>query len=209
LSSWRGKKVVVLGLARQGKALARYLANEQAKVIVSDLKSSEALGEVIKELEGLSLEYVFGGHPIELLDHADALFLSGGVPPDLPIVQSAIDQGIRVSNDSQLFFDRCPAPIIGITGSAGKSTTTELVGRIGMFSFDKVDRRVWVGGNLGRPLLEDLGSIEAEDIAVVELSSFQLEWMTYSPHVAALLNLTPNHLDRHRKSDHSSPSRSR
>jgi UDP-N-acetylmuramoylalanine--D-glutamate ligase len=197
LSNWRDKKVIVLGLARQGKALARYFASEHARVIVSDVKPIEELQDEMVELEGLSLEYELGGHPVTLLEGAAALFLSGGIPTDLPVVRGALEKGIPVSNDSQLFFDLCLAPIIGITGSAGKSTTTELVGRIGMFSFDDLDRKVWVGGNLGRPLLLDLDSIRAHDVAVVELSSFQLEWMTLSPHVAALLNITPNHLDRH------------
>ena len=119
--------------------------------------------------------------------------VSGGVPLDLPILEAARERGIPFTNDAQLFIERCPAPIIGITGSAGKTTTTALVGNIILAS----GYTVWVGGNIGNPLIEELSNIKKDDIVVMELSSFQLELMTTSPQVAAILNLTPNHLDRH------------
>ncbi len=195
---WKGKRVVVIGLARQGVALTRYMSGQGAEVVVSDIQPAEALVEARHELSGLPVEYVFGGHPPALLERADLLCLSGGVPADLPLALQARERGIALSNDSQIFLEACPSPVIGITGSAGKTTTTALVGRMAAAQFEGTERRVWVGGNIGRPLLADLPAIGSEDLVVMELSSFQLELMTTSPQVAAILNLTPNHLDRHR-----------
>ncbi len=189
---------MVLGMARQGKALAQFLSSRGAHVTMSDLKSPEALVEVREELAHLPLEYALGGHPSNLLEGTSMLFLSGGVPPDIPIVKEGLEHGIELSNDSQLFMELCPAPVIGITGSAGKSTTTALAGVIAEEEFRGSGRTVWTGGNLGRPLLLDLDSIQPDDWAVLELSSFQLELMNESPKVAAVLNITPNHLDRHK-----------
>ncbi|MCX7682851.1 MAG: UDP-N-acetylmuramoyl-L-alanine--D-glutamate ligase [Anaerolineae bacterium] len=190
-----GKRVVILGLARQGTALARFLVQAGAEVTVSDIKPRSELKEAIASLEGLPIRYVLGKHPLSLLDKADLLCVSGGVPLDLPVIVEARRRGIPLSNDAQLFLEQCPAPVIGITGSAGKTTTTALVGemcRAGGLS-------VWVGGNIGNPLITDLEQIRPDDWVVMELSSFQLELMTVSPHVAAVLNITPNHLDRHKR----------
>jgi len=195
LSDWSDLRVVVIGLARQGKALARYLSTEGAEVIVSDRKTADQLIDARQELADLPIGYVFGGHPLDLLEGADRLCLSGGVPSDLPIVLEAGRRGIPILNDSQIFLERCPCPTVGVTGSAGKSTTTALLGA--MAAAD-TSRRAWVGGNIGQPLLADLPAMSPDDLAVLELSSFQLEWMTVSPNVAAVLNITPNHLDRHR-----------
>ena len=191
-------RVVVLGLARQGKALARYFSERGARVVVSDMKPEAELAAEMAELEDTSVEFILGGHPPELLEGADLLCLSGGVPADLPLARQARLQGIRVTNDAQLFLEASPAPVIGITGSAGKTTTTELVGRMARAAAHNLDRSVWVGGNIGRPLISDLNRIRPRDFVVMELSSFQLELMTLSPQLAAILNLTPNHLDRHR-----------
>lgn len=188
-----GKRVVVLGLARQGTALARWLCEIGAKVTVSDMRSEDALTETLKELDGLPIKYVLGEHPHSLLDRTDLLCLSGGVPVDIPIVKEAKQRKIPLSNDAQLFMERCPCHVIGITGSAGKTTTTALVGKM----CEAAGLLPWVGGNIGNPLINDLAYIKPGDIAVLELSSFQLEIMTASPHIAAILNVTPNHLDRH------------
>ncbi len=198
---WEGKRVVVLGLARQGIALTRYFINGGAEVVVSDIKPREALSDARQALSDLPVEYVFGGHPPALLERADLLCLSGGVPADLPLALQAREQGIKVTNDAQLFLEICPAPVIGITGSAGKSTVTTLVGRMVSSQFEGIESRAWIGGNIGRPLLVDLPDIRADDLVIMELSSFQLEVMTNSPHVAGVLNVTPNHLDRHRTMD--------
>jgi UDP-N-acetylmuramoylalanine--D-glutamate ligase len=188
-----GKRAVVLGLGRQGTALARFLVRERAEVVVSDLRDEAALAEPLTELVGLSVRYVLGEHPASLLDGADLVCLSGGVPLDAPIVVAAQERGIPLSNDAQLFLERCLAPVVGITGSAGKTTTTALVGEM----CRAAGFTTWVGGNIGNPLIVDLDEIGPEDKVVVELSSFQLEIMTVSPRIAAVLNITPNHLDRH------------
>ena len=195
---WAGKRVVVLGLARQGKALIRYFVEHGADVVVSDSKPAEALKEETEELGNLSVDFVFGGHPPALLEGANLLCLSGGVPADLPLAQQAREQGIPLSNDAQLFLERCPASVIGITGSAGKTTTTTLVGRMASAEYQESEKYVWVGGNIGRPLLADLPTIQTQDLVVMELSSFQLELMDISPQIAVILNVTPNHLDRHK-----------
>ncbi|MGD2143165.1 MAG: UDP-N-acetylmuramoyl-L-alanine--D-glutamate ligase [Anaerolineae bacterium] len=189
-----GKHVVILGLARQGAALTRFVTESGAQVTVSDLKREELLADQLEELAELPVRYVLGEHPISLLDEADLLCLSGGVPSTIPIVQAARERGITLSNDAQLFLERCPARVIGITGSAGKTTTTALVGEM----CRAAGLRTWVGGNIGNPLITDLDAMGTEDWVVMELSSFQLELMTNSPQIAAVLNVTPNHLDRHK-----------
>jgi UDP-N-acetylmuramoylalanine--D-glutamate ligase len=194
---WRGRRAVVLGLARQGKALARYLEGEGAEVVISDVKPASELHSEMEELADLSLNYALGGHPHEILEGTDTLFLSGGVPADLAIVEEARAAGIPIANDAQLFLELAPTTVIGITGSAGKTTTTSLVAEIARAGLENSGRRVWLGGNIGFPLIKSLDEMKASDIAVMELSSFQLELMTRSPDVAALLNLTPDHLDRH------------
>jgi UDP-N-acetylmuramoylalanine--D-glutamate ligase len=198
LQDWKDRKVVVLGLARQGKALSQYLAEKGARVIVSDLRHDEELVAARDELKQWPIEFVLGEHPMSLLENTSIVFVSGGVPLGLPIIQEAKNLGIRLSNDSQLFLEICPAPVIGITGSAGKSTTTALVGRMAQLEAENSGNSAWVGGNIGRPLLWDVEHIHPDDWVVLELSSFQLDLMDISPHIAALLNLSPNHLDRHK-----------
>lgn len=188
-----GKRVVILGLARQGTALAKWLRSIGAEVVISDLRSAEHLAEPLQELEGSGVAYVLGEHPPYLLNGAQVLCVSGGVPLSSPIVQGARARQMRITNDAQLFLERCPCHVIGITGSAGKTTTTALVGKM----LEASGRLPWVGGNIGNPLISDLPYIRPDDIVVMELSSFQLELVTDSPHIAAILNITPNHLDRH------------
>lgn len=186
-----GKKVAVLGFARQGKALARWLPTVGARVLISDSRPQEKLVDELAEFP--DVEFVLGGHPESLLDGVDLLCISGGVPLELPIVEEARRRKIPLSNDAQLFLERCPATVIGITGSAGKTTTTSLTGAI----MNAAGRTTWVGGNIGDVLLDVLAQIEQSHVVVMELSSFQLELMTASPRIGAILNITPNHLDRH------------
>jgi len=187
-----GKRVVVFGFGRQGKALARWLPTVGARVTVTDHRDKSTLGLNRRDYPGVEL-FVTGLHPKYLLNGADYICVSGGVPLDLPVLALARERGIPLLNDAQLFMERCPAPVIGITGSAGKSTTSALVAHI----LRDTGYTVWLGGNYGNPLLEDLARIQPADLVVMELSSFQLELMSSSPQVAAVLNLTPNHLDRH------------
>lgn len=190
----RGARVVILGLGRQGTALARWLVRQGAEVTVSDRQPAERLGRFLQALEGLPVRYVLGDHPPSLLEGCDLLCLSGGVPLDIPIVQEAVRRGIPLANDAQLFLERCRGWTAGITGTSGKTTTTALVGAM----CQAAGFRTWVGGNIGNPLIEFVEEIGPEDRVILELSSFQLEIMTVSPRVAAVLNITPNHLDRHK-----------
>jgi UDP-N-acetylmuramoylalanine--D-glutamate ligase len=191
--NFAGKRATIIGLAREGTALARFLAGRGAEVTVTDLKQEDELQENIAQLKGLPIYFVLGGHPWQILDQTDVLFLSPGVPLETPIVAEARRRGVPISSETKLFTELCPAPIVGITGSSGKTTTVSLVGQMLKAS----GFRTWVGGNIGQPLIGYLDDIEPIDKVVMELSSFQLEIMEWSPHIAAILNITPNHLDRH------------
>jgi UDP-N-acetylmuramoylalanine--D-glutamate ligase len=218
--SWSGMRVIIIGAARQGIALARYLIRQNANVVINDRLPIDQLGEAQKALAGEQITWIAGGHPLSLLEDADLLCISGGVPFDLPIVRDAQDRGIAVSNDSQIFLEACPCRVVGITGSAGKTTVTTLVGLIVQAAIDELnahydedrvntsknhdlisrlihESNVWVGGNIGSPLISSVDEMKPDDLAVMELSSFQLEVMEKSPEIAAILNITPNHLDRH------------
>jgi UDP-N-acetylmuramoylalanine--D-glutamate ligase len=198
MRDWSGQRVLIIGAARQGTALARYLAANGAQVVLNDHRTADQLQELQANLTDLPIEWALGGHPLSLLDGTDLVCPSGGVPLTIPLVAEAQKRGIPLSNDSQIFLEAAPCKVIGITGSAGKTTTTTLVGRMAAATTKiNPDRRAWVGGNIGNPLISDVDQMKADDVAVMELSSFQLEIMTRSPQVAAVLNLTPNHLDRH------------
>jgi len=196
VNNWQGKRVLIIGAARQGLALSRYLASKKAIITLNDKRTSDQLGNSINDLAKLEFEIVLGDHPLSLLEKVDVVCLSGGIPLELPIVKKAIESGITLTNDSQIFMEEVKAPVIGITGSAGKTTTTTLVGRIAQDAVAS-PHKAWIGGNIGLPLVEYLDEIQREDLVILELSSFQLEQMTISPHIAAVLNITPNHLDRH------------
>jgi UDP-N-acetylmuramoylalanine--D-glutamate ligase len=198
---WSGRKVLVIGAARQGVALARYLSKQSAEVTLTDQKTSEKLADATAALADLPIRWALGEHPFSLLDDCDLVCPSGGVPLDLPLVAEARRRGIQLSNDSQIFLEVAPCKVIGITGSAGKTTTTTLVWRMANAAHGnpglEAGRKVFLGGNIGAPLISVVDEMTPGDLAVMELSSFQLEIMTCSPQVAAILNITPNHLDRH------------
>ena len=197
-NKWQGKRVLVIGAARQGIALARYLARHQAKVILNDQRQPEQLKAEMESLSGFEIEWVTGGHPLEIIiRQPDLVCVSGGVPLDNPLVLAALEQNIPLSNDTQIFLDAVPCKTLGITGSAGKTTTTTLVGRMAQSDGGEHYRRTWIGGNIGDPLLNYVDEMQPNDLAILEISSFQSELMTTSPDVAAILNITPNHLDRH------------
>ncbi len=215
MDKYLGKRVLIIGAGRQGTALARYLARHGAHVVLNDRRPASALQDARTALADLPIQWALGGHPRNLLEGVDLVCPSGGVPLTLPLVQEAQARGIPLSNEAQIFMEAAPCPVVGITGSAGKTTTTTLVGRMAASAAEYVYgvsynregtaeatlprrwRKVWVGGNIGNPLIADVDAMTPDDLAVIELSSFQLELMTASPQVAAVLNITPNHLDRH------------
>lgn len=196
--------------------MTRFLAERGACVTVTDVKPPEALADNMAALAGLPVTYALGGHPLALLDKADVVFVSPGVPLDIPFLGQARQRRLPLHSETRLFTCLCPAPVVGITGSSGKTTTTALVGEMLKAS----GRQTWVGGNIGRPLIGHLHEIQPTDAVVMELSSFQLEFFApwskdqrigevknrvdvvfdpagVSPPIAAVLNITPNHLDRH------------
>jgi UDP-N-acetylmuramoylalanine--D-glutamate ligase len=204
-------RVLIAGLAREGTALARFLAERGASVTVTDNRLEEALGDRLNALAGLPVSFALGGHPLSLLDSAEIVYVSPGVPLEIPFLAEARRRGLPLSSETRLFTRLCPAPIVGITGSSGKTTTTALVGEM----LEAMGLKTWVGGNIGVPLIGSLDQIAATDVVVMELSSFQLEFFGrwteeqgrqdsvlfapegWSPTVSAVLNVTPNHLDRH------------
>ncbi len=193
---WQGKKVVVIGAARQGLAASRFLAKQSARVLLTDSRPLSDFIDLEAQLSGYAVELHLGGHPSAILDGADVICISGGVPLTIPFIVEAQARGIPLTNDSQLFMEEVKARVIGITGSAGKTTSTVLTGAIAKAAH-KPNVKVWVGGNIGFPLIEHVDEIQPEDWVVHEFSSFQLEQMTLSPHIAVITNITPNHLDRH------------
>ena len=195
MTDWTGKRVLILGAARQGIALAHWLARHGARVTLSDKRAETDFEPARQTLADLPIQWALGGHPLELLDDTDVLCLSGGVPLTLPIVVEAQKRGIPLSNDTQVFMEVAPCKTVGITGSAGKTTTTVLVGEMAKLAYK--DESVFVGGNIGNPLISYVDEMHQDDLAILEISSFQLDQMSISPHVAAILNITPNHLDRH------------
>ena len=200
--------ILIIGLAREGRAAARWLARHHARVITSDLHPPRE--DVQQELEALGVQMQIGPQTTDLLTGIDAIVVSPGVPQDIPLLQTARSKRIPITAEPRLFAQGCPAPLVGITGSSGKTTTTTLVARM----LEAAGFNTWLGGNIGSPLLEELEAISPEDRVVMELSSFQLLYWdalapwpgapapwhntdAISPDVAAILNITPNHLDRH------------
>src|SRR5207245_10412531 len=149
--------------------------------------------EAVAQIGGGDVSLRLGGHDLSHLDGVDVVYASPGVPPEHELLQAARTKNIQLSSLVELLFALCPTPILGITGSAGKSTTTSLIGDI----FSAAGREVFVGGNIGRPLLGKLDQMSASSWVVMELSSFQLEPLHVSPHIGLVTNVTPNHLDRH------------
>ncbi|MBT7818302.1 MAG: UDP-N-acetylmuramoyl-L-alanine--D-glutamate ligase, partial [Chloroflexi bacterium] len=196
--NWKNQRVLIIGAARQGLALARYLSEEGAEVILTDLRSEKDLIAERESLSEYSIYWVLGEHPLRLLEGTTLVCPSGGVPLTIPLLLEAKKQGIPFSNDAQIFLQAAPCKVIGITGSAGKTTATTLVHLMAKAAVKKgIYKQAFIGGNIGNPLIADLDNMTQDDIVVMELSSFQLEQFSTSPKVAALLNITPNHLDRH------------
>ncbi|MFN0072099.1 MAG: UDP-N-acetylmuramoyl-L-alanine--D-glutamate ligase [Chloroflexota bacterium] len=188
-----GQRAVIVGLGREGRDLARFLARSGALVHVTDSRPEEALAVDLTALAELPLGYTLGGHAVHDLDTADVVYVSPGVPPEIPFLLEARQRGIRISSATELFFHYCPGTILGITGSSGKSTTTAMTGKV----LQAAGRDAVIGGNIGVPMLGLLDRISEQTLVVMELSSFQLESLMMSPPIATVTNITPNHLDRH------------
>jgi UDP-N-acetylmuramoylalanine--D-glutamate ligase len=185
-----------LGSFGGGVGLTRYLATQGADVTVTDLQSADALQASLAALHDLPIRFVLGEHRQQDFIDTEVVFVNPAVPLTSPYLALARAHGVPLDSDINLFVRQCRGRIIGITGSVGKSTTTSLLGSI----LQCHDPRTLVGGNIGRSLLPSLPDITPDTLVVLELSSFQLEhlaWQRYSPPLAMVLNLAPNHLDRH------------
>ena len=193
IASLRGKTVAVLGIGVSNTPLIELLRKNGVRTVACDKKSREALGETAKTLEALGAELRLGADYLKDIE-ADVIFRTPGMRPDVPELLAAKERGSVVTSEMQIFFEVCPCPIIAVTGSDGKTTTTTVISEF----LKAAGKKVFLGGNIGHPLLAEAGQISPEDYAVVELSSFQLLDMTRSPHIAVLTNLAPNHLDVHR-----------
>lgn len=187
------RRVVVIGLARTGAAVARALAAEGSQVLVVDHADDATVRERAAALPG-GVEVRLGGYPVDVAAGADLVSPSPGVPWYAPELEWARAHGIAVRSEIDLVLERCPARVIGITGTNGKTTTTALVAAI----LEQGSERVVLGGNIGFPVLDRMDGLQASDWVVLELSSFQIETVA-EPRctIACVLNVTADHLDRH------------
>lgn len=189
----RGKRAVVLGIGVSNRPLIRMLLEYSAEVTACDKTPREKLDEEVLALERLGARLHVGDDYLEGLE-ADVVFRTPGMRPDLPQIRRLTEGGAQLTSEMEAFFDVCPCTRIAVTGSDGKTTTTTLIAKI----LEHAGKKVWIGGNIGQPLLPLAKEMSPEDFAVVELSSFQLMTMTSSAEVAVVTNLAPNHLDVHK-----------
>ena len=193
LSSLRGKSVAVIGIGVSNQPLIRLLLDRGIQVTACDKKNREDLGELGDELERHGCRLQLGEDYLKDLTE-DVIFRTPGLRPDVPELAAAVERGSRLTSEMEVFFEVCPCGEIAVTGSDGKTTTTTIIAKL----LEAAGRTVHLGGNIGRPLLCDTPDIRPTDLAVLELSSFQLMTMTRSPHIAVVTNLSPNHLDVHK-----------
>ncbi|MFV0444488.1 MAG: UDP-N-acetylmuramoyl-L-alanine--D-glutamate ligase [Planctomycetaceae bacterium] len=199
-AAYTGRRATVMGLGHFGGGVgaARFLAEHGARVTVTDQKRADQLQAPLRELQGWPIERIaFGPHCEADFDQADLIVASPAIRPDHPLLERARRAGIPVTTEIGLFWKHCPASIIGVTGTVGKSTTSALIHHLVAASGSPS----WLGGNIGGSLLTQLTSIQPGDTVVLELSSFQLMYLDRegrSPAIAVVTNLWPNHLDWHR-----------
>lgn len=194
----RGVRCAVLGLGISNLPLIDTLLAEGAHVCARDAKSREALGAVACDLEARGVRLIAGETYLDDLTE-QVIFRSPGIRPDIPPIADAVARGAILSSEMELFMARTRTPMLAITGSDGKTTTTNLAHLLLKTQFDRDDaaRHVYMGGNVGKPLLPDAPHMTEDDLAVAELSSFQLFTMRRSPMRAVITNITPNHLNWH------------
>ena len=193
LVSLQNKTVAVIGIGVSNQPLLRLLLSRGISVTACDKKRREALGAVAEQLEALGCRLRLGEDYLKDLTE-DVIFRTPGMRPDLPELTEAVARGSVLTSEMEVFLEVCPCPIVAVTGSDGKTTTTTIISEL----LKRAGKTVHVGGNIGHPLLAETGSMQPDDMAVLELSSFQLMTMTRSPHIAVITNLAPNHLDVHK-----------
>ena len=191
---YEGKKVLVVGMARSGVAAAQLLVKHGAVVTVNDSKTREELGDVLSPLENLPVRWALGCPAMDVLAGQDVLVISPGIPDSVPFVQKAKADGIYVIGEVELAYQLTPGQMVAVTGTNGKTTTVSLLGEI----FANAGKTTHVVGNIGYPYSLAGLSSKQDDMIVCEISSFQMETAdTFHPKVAALLNITEDHLNRH------------
>lgn len=195
LAELEGKRVAVIGIGVSNRPLIRLLREAGIAVTACDKNERGNFDAgALEELESLGTELRLGTDYLEGLSGFDVIFRTPGMRPDVPQLEAARAAGAQITSEMEAFFQVCPATILAVTGSDGKTTTTTIIAGL----LEAAGRRTFVGGNIGRPLLADVPQMSADDMAVLELSSFQLMTMQASPHVAVVTNLAPNHLDIHK-----------
>lgn len=193
------KQALVVGMAKSGVAAAKLLAALGAQVTINDSKSADELGEALKGLKGVKVQQALGQKADGLLEGKDLIVVSPGVPTSLSFFAAAKDAGIPVIGETELGFQYTQCPVVAITGTNGKTTTTALMGHI----FERAGYTTHVTGNIGQPLSGVALQTQPEDRVVLEASSFQMETIeTFHPRVSAILNLTEDHLNRHGTMEH-------
>ncbi len=190
-TSIKDRKIAVLGLGVSNRPLVRLLLDHGCHVTGCDRTPREKLDQEVLELEAAGCALRLGEGYLEDLD-ADLVFRTPGMHP--ATLQKLVDQGAEITSEMEVFFEVCPCTMVAVTGSDGKTTTTTLISEM----LKAAGKTVWLGGNIGTPLLPLTAQMKSTDYAVVELSSFQLMDMRRSPHVAVITNLAPNHLDVHK-----------
>ncbi len=193
MTSLKHKRVAVIGIGVSNTPLIRMLLRAGIDVTACDKSNRDNLGIIAEELESLGANLQLGEQYLDNLNH-DVIFRTPGLRPDVPALEVARARGAEITSEMEVFFKVCPCKIIAITGSDGKTTTTTIISEL----LKAAGYNVYVGGNIGKPLLPDAAGMEESDIAVLELSSFQLMTMTQSPDIAVVTNVTPNHLDVHK-----------
>lgn len=193
LSSLRNKTVAVIGIGVSNRPLIELLLSRGVAVTACDKKDRATLGAPAEELVGKGCRLRLGPDYLKDLTE-DVIFRTPGMRPDLPELNAAVERGSTLTSEMEVFFEVCPCPILAVTGSDGKTTTTTIIAEL----LRAAGKTVHLGGNIGHPLLSETGGMREGDIAVLELSSFQLMTMTRSPHIAVVTNLAPNHLDVHK-----------
>ncbi len=192
----KGKRVAMCGIGVSNTPLIEKFINMGAKVYACDRRTREQIGDIADGLEKMGAVLRLGADYLRNLE-VDIIFRTPGMPFNQPELQKARDNGIAVTSEMEVFFDLCPATIFAVTGSDGKTTTTTLITEM----LKAEGKKVFVGGNIGTPLLPEIEKMSVEDFVVVELSSFQLISMRKGPDVAVVTNVTPNHLDVHKDMD--------
>ena len=188
----QGKEIALIGLGVSHRPVARLLAQKGMNVTVYDKKSPEELGEPARELAAMGVAFVTGEDYLQRL-RGDVIFRTPGMYFNHPRLRELMKAGCAVTSELELFMQCCPCPVIGVTGSDGKTTTTSLIAEM----LRQSGKTVHLGGNIGRALFPELETVKPDDVAVAELSSFQLLSMRQSPEIAVVTNVTPNHLDVH------------